>query len=264
MAIVGKAINQMSKRLDQRENALRKSEKSFRLAFNDARDAIFWANTETGLITRCNKAAEKLLEKKEEEVIGQLQSILYPPEKSKDYDNIFKKQFKNEGGIETEAEIITKSGKIKPVYVTASITQFERKTIIQSIFRDITEHKQMERVLKSAKKDAEAANMTKSEFLANMSHEIRTPMNAIVGMTDILLDTKLTCEQRGYTDTVRDSTNALLTVINDILDFSKIEAGKMEMENLDFDLRITMESTIDILAIRANEKGLVLSRFYRP
>ncbi len=264
MAIVGKAINQMSKRLDQRENALRKSEKSFRLAFNDARDAIFWANTETGLITRCNKAAEKLLEKKEEEVIGQLQTILYPPEKSKDYDNIFKKQFKNEGGIETEAEIITKSGKIKPVYVTASITQFERKTIIQSIFRDITEHKQMERVLKSAKKDAEAANMTKSEFLANMSHEIRTPMNAIVGMTDILLDTKLTCEQREYTDTVRDSTNALLTVINDILDFSKIEAGKMEMENLDFDLRITMESTIDILAIRAHEKGLVLSSFIDP
>ncbi len=118
--------------------------------------------------------------------------------------------------------------------------------------------------LRLSKDDAEAANQAKSEFLANMSHEIRTPMNGIMGMMNILRDTKLTREQQEYTDTVCCSINVLLAIVNDILDFSKIEAGKMEMENIDFDLRITVESTIDILAVKAHEKGLELSCFIEP
>ncbi len=118
--------------------------------------------------------------------------------------------------------------------------------------------------LRLSKDDAEAANQAKSEFLANMSHEIRTPMNGILGMMNILRDTKLTREQQEYTDTVCCSINVLLAIVNDILDFSKIEAGKMEMESIDFDLRITVESTIDILAVKAHEKGLELSCFIEP
>ncbi|MCP4412277.1 MAG: response regulator, partial [Gammaproteobacteria bacterium] len=115
-----------------------------------------------------------------------------------------------------------------------------------------------------AKKDAEVANCTKSEFLANMSHEIRTPMNGITGMTDFLLNTKLTREQHEFVDTIRYSSDALLSVINDILDFSKIEAGKMEMECIDFDLPVAVESTTDLLAIKAHEKGIVFSCFIDP
>ena len=120
----------------------------------------------------------------------------------------------------------------------------------------LEQEKQRRSQLEIARREAEKANRAKSDFLAMMSHEIRTPMNAVIGITDLLLDSKITVQQRNFLETIHSSSDALLAIINDILDFSKIESGKLELEQKPFNLRDCLESALDIVAPAAGHKNI--------
>ncbi len=126
------------------------------------------------------------------------------------------------------------------------------------LLQDVTSDIAATRALTQAKESAEAASDAKSRFLATMSHEVRTPINGVMGMASLLLDTNLDNQQKLYVQSIRDASDSLLQIINDVLDFSKLEAGRLEFEELVFDMRALVRSTVEIVAARARAKGLTL------
>lgn len=130
------------------------------------------------------------------------------------------------------------------------------------ILKDITERRCKALEEKAAREEAEEAIRLKSEFLSIISHEIRTPMHAVVGVTNMLLGTGLTDEQRSFIDTIRAAGDSMLSVVNNVLDFSKIEAGQVELEHLPFSLETCIESTFDIFTGDAAQKGIELTYLF--
>ena len=201
-----------------------------------------------------NPAAEKLLQEDANELIGRYLVATYP-------------QLGDDGLLD----------KLRPVIETGQAAEFEFFSTrwdpprwyrvagsklgdgVAINYADITSRKQAEQEMQKAKEAAEQADRSKSAFLAMISHELRTPMNGVIGFTNLLLDTELTVTQKDFTQTIQQSSNALLVLIDDILDFSKIEAGKLELEIHPFDIRHCMHDAVVLLSPQAAAKGITLS-----
>ncbi|MBA3012213.1 MAG: response regulator [Desulfobacula sp.] len=243
--------------LKEAESALVLSEKKMRTVMETTPEPIV-VYDKNGLTTYINPSFERVFGWTSEEIQGE--KIDFVPEKAREETRAaINKVLKGETCYGLESVRNTKDGSQKEIQISASPILDETGSYTGMVvnLQDVSE-------LVASRKAAEAASSAKSEFLANMSHEIRTPMNGIIGMTELVLGTELTGEQRKYLEMAKISADSLLALINDILDFSKIEAGKMELEAIDFNLRVTLENATDTLALKAHEKGLELACHIRP
>ena len=213
-----------------------------------------------GTILSWNHGAQRLFGYTAEEAIGKSITILFEANRHAAYLTTLEKIRRQEHIERFESVRVGKDG--IPIDVSVILSPIRdplgKLQGVSAIYRDITASKRADAELVKAKEAAEAASRAKSTFLATMSHEIRTPMNGILGMTELVLESDLTSEQRDNLELVHLSAESLLTVINDILDFSKIEAGKLEFECIPFDLRDRLGEIMQTLGFRAHQKGLEL------
>jgi len=253
----------------QAAERLRTSEMKFRTLYDSSRDAILLATSEEGFLSGNPAAIELFGCKDEEEFTSKTPADLSPERQPDGTPSTVKAQQMMAIAMEKGShffEWVHRRVDGSEFYATVLLTrmELEGKNVLQATVRDITERKRADKALQAAKEAAETANRAKSAFLANMSHEIRTPMNVIIGMTELMLDTQVTSEQREYLMALQESSEALLSLINDILDFSKIEAGRLDLDRVPFDLHESLGDTTKWLAIRAHAKGLELACHIRP
>ncbi|HGY54647.1 MAG TPA: response regulator [Caldithrix abyssi] len=248
-----KKLELKSDELRKDKAALQKSEQRFKALFDNSPDAVVVEDLH-GTIIDVNPAACKLYKRSPKEIIGKNTIEFVPHEYKEKAKERLGFRVQDEGYC--QGDILTSDNMVIPVEVVMRRIHYMDKQALLLHLRDISERKKTEQAYKAAMEEAKSANRAKSEFLASMSHEIRTPMNGVIGMTGLLLSTDLTEEQREYVETIRMSSESLLTIINDILDFSKIESGKMELEEQPFRLRQCIEEVLELVSIGLKKKDV--------
>jgi PAS domain S-box-containing protein len=249
-----KLVEEEQKKSDQR---LRDQQFYTRSLIESNIDALMTTDP-AGIITDVNKQMEALTGCTRDELIGApFKDCFTDPERA---EAGIKRVLSEKSVTDYELTARARDGKTTVVSYNAT-TFYDRSRTLQGVFaaaRDVTERKRVEVELQQAKAAAESASRTKSDFLASMSHEIRTPMNSIMGIADLLAKTDLTAEQDKYVQIFRRSGDNLLNLINDILDLSKVEASQLDLERTGFSLSDHLEKVIEMVAPKAQEKGLTL------
>jgi two-component system sensor histidine kinase/response regulator len=250
-----RALAQTAEELWRKNTELQAANERFRLVIEAAPNGILIVNPQ-GLITFANAEAEVTFGYEPGELLGQTAEMLLPKplraSHSEMRSSFFDDHLTRPMGNGRDLSAVRKDGSVFPAEIGLRPVKTEGGTSMLCTIVDITERKLSEsRMVEGVR--------LKSEFLANMSHEIRTPMNVLVGMSELLLDTELTADQRDYAETIRRGAESLLTVINDILDFSKIEAGKLEIDSSDFNVEETVESVTGFMAEQSSRKGLEMT-----
>ena len=240
---------------------LREREEGLRLIIEGAKEFAIYTLDASGFVISWNSGAERLMGFPTSEIIGKHFSMFFgDPGNNQQLSDRALSDAATEGQFEYEGWFISKSGSTFWGDMTLSQLRDDQGMLkgYVSITRDITDRNRASEELRKAKEDAEAATKAKSEFLANMSHEIRTPMNAVIGMTSLLIGTKLDEEQQEYVTTIESSGEVLLSLINNILDFSKLEAKKVSVDLHPFNLITFLEKCCDLVANAAYDANLEL------
>ena len=250
------------------EEELQHNVQRTQLIIETANDA-FVAMDSTGLIIDWNRAAARVFGWSRDEALGRpVAELIVPPPLREAHRAGIARLLAGEPprmlNERIEIAAMRRDGTEFPVEITITRLRDDESSTFNAFLHDITQRHRTAEALRQAKELAESASRAKSEFLANMSHEIRTPMNAVIGMTELVLDTQLSSNQREYLTIVRESGEALMAVINDILDFSKIEAGKLDLERMMFDIRESLGDAMKLLAVRAHAKNLELACHIAP
>ena len=256
----------VERQIHVRTAELRVSEERFRGALEHAAIGMALVAPD-GHWLRVNRSMCEIVGYSSEELLkGSFQEITHPDDLAADLENVRRMLAGEIATYAMEKRYLHKAGHLVEAQLNVSLVRDAAAIPLYFVsqIQDITERKRAESALRQAREDAEAASRAKGEFLANMSHEIRTPMNGILGLTDLVLETDLSAEQRDSLTLVASSADSLLTVINDILDFSKIEAGKLDLDPAPFALRDVLGDTLKAFALKAHAKGLELACDIHP
>ncbi|MDR3567735.1 MAG: response regulator [Syntrophobacteraceae bacterium] len=243
--------------LHDKESDLKESEEKFRYLVERANDGIVLI--QDGVLQYANPRLAEAIGRNVEEMIGHPFTEFFDTSLRTLLESRYNRRMSGEDfPSRYEFDLKLSSGATLYVELSAGLTTFRGRPADLVFLRDVTDRKNYELQLTRAKVSAEAASKAKSQFLANMSHEIRTPMNGVLGITELLLATDLSDEQRKMAKMVLNSGESLLKVLNDILDFSKIEAGRLELDRIPFNIRETVEEAVGLFAEQATRKGIEL------